>query len=193
MSASMRSANLTAEAHERGFTLVELMITLAVAVVLLVVAVPSFRNLTISNRLTTTANEMVDAINTTRMEAIKRNSNAQFCSNSATNNLSDALGSSCGTTTGAVYVMTVNASGAATPAVARDGVVGIATPLQLSGDVVALRFNGQGLGYKAGTTTPYDAQVADICTDAFSQNNHRVINMAAGSVLSVSLQSRACP
>src|SRR3546814_9731655 len=36
--------------RERGFTLVELMITMAVALVLIMIAVPSFKNITLTNR-----------------------------------------------------------------------------------------------------------------------------------------------
>ena len=67
--------------RQRGFTLVELMVTVAVAAVLLMIAVPSFRNITLSNRLNTAANDLVNAISVARMEAVKRNASTQFCSN----------------------------------------------------------------------------------------------------------------
>ena len=91
--------------HKCGFSLIELMVTLAVAAVLMAVAAPSFTNITVSNKLTTTANEVVGAINLARTEAIKRNASTQVCSNSATNNGTDALGVACTTQAGAVYQM----------------------------------------------------------------------------------------
>jgi type IV fimbrial biogenesis protein FimT len=56
-----------------GFTLVELVITVAVASVLLAMAVPSFNQMIISSRLTAQSNDMLAAINLARSEAIKRN------------------------------------------------------------------------------------------------------------------------
>lgn len=171
-----------------GFTLVELMITLAIAVMLLVIAVPSFRSLTLSNKLTTAANDVVNAINVARMEAIKRNANTQLCSNSASVNSADALGAACSTQTGAVYAM---AGAGANPVLA--GTTGIDTTVQLSGDVVAIRFGGQGLGQAVGTTSPYTGTVADICTGQMSSDNHRVITMTTGSILVTTTKSGACP
>src|SRR5215471_8868083 len=82
-----------------GFTMVELMVTLSVAAILLLVAVPSFRTITLSNRLTTAANQVVDAINAARVEAIKRNNYVQLCGSTSTLNTSDTLGTACGSTT----------------------------------------------------------------------------------------------
>lgn len=59
----------------RGFTLVELMVTLAVAAIALTIAVPSFQSVFQSNRLVSQANELVTAINLARNEAIKRGVN----------------------------------------------------------------------------------------------------------------------
>jgi type IV fimbrial biogenesis protein FimT len=58
--------------HSFGFTLMELMVTIAIAGILLGVAIPSFTSLISSNRLTTYANELVTALNFARSEAIKR-------------------------------------------------------------------------------------------------------------------------
>jgi len=62
-----------------GFTLVELMVTVAVLAILSAIAAPSFSNLINSNRLTASANEVVAALQTARMEAIRRNSSVVLC------------------------------------------------------------------------------------------------------------------
>ena len=58
--------------HDSGFTLLELMITIAIAAVLAGIAIPSFKSSISSNRLTTNANELVTALNLARSEAVKR-------------------------------------------------------------------------------------------------------------------------
>ncbi|MFN2308478.1 MAG: GspH/FimT family pseudopilin [Gammaproteobacteria bacterium] len=58
-----------------GFTLIELMITLAIAAILLTVGIPSFQAVFQSNRLATQANELIGAVNLARSEAIKRGAN----------------------------------------------------------------------------------------------------------------------
>lgn len=63
----------------RGFTLLELMVTLAVAAIVLTVAVPSFTNLIVRNSLTGEANELISAFNLARNEAIKLNQNTRLC------------------------------------------------------------------------------------------------------------------
>jgi len=178
-----------ARRRERGFSLVELLITMAVAVVLIVIAVPSFKSLTLSNKLTTAANDIVNAVHVARMEAVKRNANTQLCSNSASaNSTSDPLGKACTTEVGAVYAM---AAGAASQVLA--GTVGITGAVQLKGDVTAIRFGGQGLGQKVGTTTPYTGTVVDLCTSQMSKDNHRIVSMTTGSILVVDTSSGACP
>jgi len=55
-----------------GFTLVELMVTLAVATILLMIATPSFLSIITNNRLTTQTNEMVTFFSLARSEAVNR-------------------------------------------------------------------------------------------------------------------------
>ena len=69
-----------------GFTLIELMITLAIAVVLLMVAVPSFVSYQKNAELTSVANTLLAATNAARGEALKRGMNAMVV---PTNNGSD--------------------------------------------------------------------------------------------------------
>jgi prepilin-type N-terminal cleavage/methylation domain-containing protein len=47
---------ITHQTHSKGFTLIELMVTLAVAGILLTIAVPSFQEFIASNRISTEAN-----------------------------------------------------------------------------------------------------------------------------------------
>ena len=177
-----------------GFSLVELMITLAVAVMLTLIAIPSFTNISLTNKLTTTANDLVGAINSARMEAIKLDADTQVCSDSAASNTADTLGSGCSLTVqpGAVYVLTGGGTTAtATPLLAAPP--GITAPLQLNGSLIAVRFTGQGLGQTPGTSTPYTGPIVDICTSRISTNNHRVVTMTAGSILVTTSSSGACP
>ena len=59
---------------QRGLTLVELMVTLAVAIVLLAVGMPMFTGVVGSNRATSEANALLSAIQLARSEAVKRGS-----------------------------------------------------------------------------------------------------------------------
>jgi len=65
--------------HERAFSLYEALVTLAVVSTVSTIAVPSFQQLTSSQRMTTAVNSMVTALNLARSEAIKRGERATLC------------------------------------------------------------------------------------------------------------------
>lgn len=58
---------------ERGFTLIELMITVGIVAVVAGIALPSFQTLIQNNRLTTTGNEALGVFQLARGEAIRNN------------------------------------------------------------------------------------------------------------------------
>lgn len=68
-----------------GVTLIELIITLAVAAILTSLALPSFRQAMVSNRLTSINNEFMGAINFVRAEAIKRGQSITLCKSTTGN------------------------------------------------------------------------------------------------------------
>jgi type IV fimbrial biogenesis protein FimT len=72
--------HLQMASRARGFTLVELMVTVAVAAILMAIATPSFTSIINSNRLTSAANEMVATLQTARMEAVRLNTTVKVCS-----------------------------------------------------------------------------------------------------------------
>lgn len=173
-----------------GVTLVELLTTLAVAAILLAIAIPSFTGTVVSNRLTTAANALVASLGQARLEAIRRNGLAQFCSNSTTLNTNDALGTACGTAAGAAFALNPDAS------VTRIGATPefpAGTAIHASTNVRALRYNGQGLARIVTGTAPFTGLVADISTSRIATNNHRCIYLTTGSIVSVCTASAACP
>jgi len=64
---------------EHAFTLVELVVTLAIAAILVTVGVPSMRDLISNNRLVAATNTFVSTMNSVRSEAIKQGRNATLC------------------------------------------------------------------------------------------------------------------
>lgn len=62
-----------------GFTLIELMVTIAVAAILVSLALPSFSDATLSGKLVASANDLVAGVALGRSEAIKRNAMASMC------------------------------------------------------------------------------------------------------------------
>jgi type IV fimbrial biogenesis protein FimT len=67
---------------QRGFTLLELMVTLAVAAILFSVAVPGFQSMVQRNRVITYTNDFIATVNFARSEAIRTGSPVSICASS---------------------------------------------------------------------------------------------------------------
>ena len=68
------------KSREGGFTLLELMVTLAVAAIILSVGVPSFRGVIMDNRLVSQANQFVTSVKMARSAAVRFQRPATVCS-----------------------------------------------------------------------------------------------------------------
>ncbi len=69
MNQTPHQQNLKAQRLQRGFTLLELMVTVAVAIILLSIAVPSFTDIMRANKLSNDVNTIVQALHKARNDA----------------------------------------------------------------------------------------------------------------------------
>lgn len=170
-----------------GFTLVELMVTIAVAVILITVAVPGYRHLMASHRLTTTTNKLVQALTVARMEAISRGTETQFCSDKSSQNGSGTLGTKCGTQMGAVYALEDGKAVKVMSAIQEP-----AGDVKVLDGVTALRFTALGLAHEVGKTGPYEGTVAVVCSTYLESDNRRLIKMVTGSIIHTETETGSC-
>lgn len=79
----MNKPNRCGRPAARGFTLVELGVTLAVLAIIMAIAIPNFRILTTNNRLAGVSNELVAIMQVARLEAMRRNAVVDVCPTTA--------------------------------------------------------------------------------------------------------------
>tara|TARA_R110001583_G_scaffold184037_2_gene343058 strand:+ start:45346 stop:45837 length:492 start_codon:yes stop_codon:yes gene_type:complete len=137
----------------KGFSLIELMVTLAVLAILIGVGVPSFQGMIANSRIAAASNDVVSGMYAAKSEAIKRNDSIRFCINPTTKawQVLDLAGTAI--KVGEVHSSVgVNTNGLDTTSVA---------------DNACVRFKADGLSYgatnliTAGTVTLSLAGVAD--------------------------------
>jgi type IV fimbrial biogenesis protein FimT len=78
--------------HPKGFSLIEMLVAIAIAAVLAALAVPSFSSFVDSARLSSATNALYGDLNRARSEAIKRNRRVLVC-------VKNSAGTGCATTT----------------------------------------------------------------------------------------------
>ena len=146
-----------------GFNLIELLVTLAVASILIAAATPSFSAFFRTNRLASTTNEMVLSLQMARAEAARRGRPVSVCRS--------VDGATCagGTAWADGWIVFQDANATGVPSASASGAELIRVfqavdgPVSLTGPAFA-RFNPDGSSSAAATETVFDVQVED-CVD----------------------------
>jgi type IV fimbrial biogenesis protein FimT len=169
---------------EAGFTLLELMFTIALAAILMAMAIPSFRSMIANNRLTTQANDVIGAINYARSEAISHNGTVTFC------RAATEAANTCVTATGDWQFWIVrNAAGTVVRSGAistNGGILRVSSSLALD----ALAYSSDGMGRSGGALIT--SRTFTVCVNNVSTDNIRTVTLGAGSRISTAKSSGGC-
>jgi type IV fimbrial biogenesis protein FimT len=175
--------------YQRGVTLIELMVTMAVLAIGLAVAVPAFSSLIGGNKLSGQVQEIRTALVYARSEAIRLNQPVVFCHSN--NNMTCTPVSASGWEGWIVQTAAI-ANGAPVVPALRSGIFP-AAPLKISSDVNltaagnSIRFTAQGLARMPLNNTPLSGQIR-ICM-AQKQTNPNIRDLqfdSGGRILVVS-------
>ena len=177
-----RGMTLARPLKTRGFTLLELMVTLAVIGIVALVAIPGMRALVNHSRLTGGADNVVSAMQLARIEATRRNRSVWVCPTASAS--SDTCSS--GTTwTNWIVVEPTNAN-TADRVIRRD--VTESGGLQFSGPSAGIRFRPSGLIDAAASVT------VCMATTQPAENRRVVTVNMSGSVTTTRVNGGgACP
>lgn len=134
--------------YQLAFTLIELMITVAIAAIVLAIAIPSFNTQILNSRSVALGEELASAINYARSEAVKRGARVSICASG------DGVGCNGAWTNGWIVFVdaaaTDNAAAVVVPAAPAEGVLRYWNGfdnrafIAVSGGKTFIRFTGLG-------------------------------------------------
>jgi type IV fimbrial biogenesis protein FimT len=164
-------------AGRRGFTLVELIVTISVVAILAAIALPSFGNSMRNSRVTTQTNDLLAAINLARSESVTRTRGIAVCAADTSAGLPAACGDATDWSKGWVVFMDATAGDTAPTTIAAANVLRtwVAAPkTTIASDTNFLRFNARGESVFLTTDKVLTIVPSDTCTG----QQHRTITVS---------------
>ena len=160
--------------RQRGFTLMELMVSVTVLGVLSALAVPSFTNMINRNRLASQSNELLSAIQYARMEAVRSNANVTFC---GADTAAAAAESACDDGERSYWVVIGRTGGVEQQL----RMFAVKEPMKVSTNLEKITFAADGLARDAATKALVTGEITVCLATSNPAQNKRVLNIASGS------------
>lgn len=158
----------------RGFTLIELMVTLSVFGILMVAGVPALKTFIDSNELVAETNRMMGSLSAARVEAVKRNMNTVLCPSTNQTNCNGTSWAS-----GWITFADTNADGV----LATDGSEAVFAVAEASSGTLRLYGDGnlaKTIRYKADGTLKSNVGTLTVCSTGSVSPNGRAISITSG-------------
>lgn len=178
----------------RGFTLIELIITVAIASIVLAVGVPSFQTMMRNNRAATYTNEFMSALNFARSEAVKRGRRVVLCPSTGTGNPPTCAG----TAWESGWITFVDIDDDTVPNTSNDvlrihGPLGGTTTLRGNANVATyILFSFDGTTRMSGNNNPQMGTLTFSLCNSNNQQNNIVINLVGRARVSQENPTTPC-
>jgi type IV fimbrial biogenesis protein FimT len=175
----------------RGFTLIELMVVVALVAILVSLAAPSFQDFLIRNRSAAMANDFVGSVLRARNEAVSRNTCVVMCRSTFANNPPQCA---AGTDWQPGWVVFVdNTCSAPNVAANADDVIMTTGPLRPEYSLVATGANTDRIMFAStGYARPGDAQGFDLRYQTSTRPSNRRICLSVMGRTRVTTYGTAC-
>lgn len=164
-----RSQKPVGQNSRRGFTLVELAVTVAVIAIVATMAVPSFNNLIRGSRLTSSANELVSMLQSARITAVSKRTSVSVCSSSN--------GATCDSAVGRRWIALSAKDGVLRDSVLKDAVTVTSSP-NLSGASNKITFTPNGFSAVGAKTSG----TIGLCDPKMTGNNGVDVSASTGRI-----------
>jgi len=160
--------------YSRGFTLIELMVSIFVLGILTAMAVPSFVGMMNRNRLASQSNELLAAVQYARIEAIRTNAKVTFCG-AASATVSAVSGCANGTQS---YWVVLGKSGGVEQQLR---VFKVKDPMTVNTTLQKISFGADGLARDATNKALVTSAITVCMATTNPAQNKRVLNISSGS------------
>ena len=162
-----------------GFSLIELMVTVAVLAILVAIATPSFTAIINNNRLTSNANELVASLQLARSDAVARNTTVRLC-----RSVDSATCVAATSATWAGWITVIEATGVVLRVNTVKAPIQVSASPAISGNVDRVVFRPDGKARDAAGTLLL-AQMAVCIPTGTPAENQRLVSVRSGSRVSI--------